>query len=123
MASNISWKDKTFSQVITSINRNKNDTIISRRNMYNAPPLKIYRKEIPILTVPIKSSRLNVSISSIDTPNGYTNSSSIPINASTTTLDAKLLVGPTDCPCIDNAVIFTPQENARRRVRTSGIIK
>ena len=123
MASNISWKDKTFSQVLTSINKNKNGTIISRRNMHNAPPLKIYRKEIPILTVPSKSSRLNVSISSIDTPNGYTNSSSIPINASTTTLDAKLLVGSTECPCLDNSVIFTPQENARRRVRTSGIIK
>ena len=86
MASNITWKDKTFSQVLTSINNNKNGTIISRRNMHNAPPLKIYRKEISILTVPSKSSRLNVSISSIDTPNGYTNSVSIPINASTTTL-------------------------------------
>lgn len=122
MSSHISWKDKTFIQVITSINKNKNGTIINRRNMHNPPPLKIYRKEIPVLTVQSKSSRLSVSISSLETPNGYTNSSSIPTNAFTTTLDAKVINGPTDCVCVDN-VTFTPQQNAKRRIRTSGIIK
>ena len=56
----ISWKEKSLTQIIASIQKNKNDTIITKYNLKNAPPLKIYRKEI--FNPSSKSSRLGISI-------------------------------------------------------------
>lgn len=122
MSSHITWKDKSFNQILTTIRQNKNDSIITPRNMHNAPPLKLYRKEINSSTS--KSSRLGVTINSFEIPNGYI----IPINGSasnllTAALDAKIIDRKNYCTIAENGVCFSPQQDAKKRIRTSGIIK
>ena len=89
MSSNISWKDKTFDQILTTVRKNENSTIITAKNMHLSPPLKIYRKETNS-NVKTKSSKLGITINSFETPNGYI----VPVNGNTnnsllTTMDLK----------------------------------
>ena len=123
MTSHVIWKDKTFNQILTTIRKNDNHTIISPANMHNAPPLKIYRKEISPQNT-IKSSRIGITINSFEIPNGYT----IPINGNsnsspTTYLDMKINDDKNVCSIAEHGVCFSPQQNAKRRIRTSGVIK
>ena len=88
--------------------------------MHLAPPLKIYRKETNS-NIKTKSSKLGITINSFEIPNGYT----VPINGNTTnsllaTMDVKV-DGNENCG--NGGVCFSPQQNAKNRIRTSGIIK
>lgn len=122
MSSHVIWKDKTFNQILTTIRKNDNNTIISPANMHNAPPLKIYRKEIsPSITV--KSSRIGITINSFEIPNGYTMPVNGISNSPTTYLDMKTYDDKNYCSIAENGVCFSPQQNAKRRIRTSGVIK
>lgn len=120
MSSNISWKGKTFDQILTSVRKNENSIIITAENMHLAPPLKIYRKETNS-NVKTKSSKLGITINSFEIPNGYT----VPTNGNTTnsllaTMDVKVNGNES---CGNGGVCFSPQQNAKNRIRTSGIIK
>ena len=42
----ISWKDKNLVQILSSVQKNKNDSNLTKSNLHNAPPIKHYRKEI-----------------------------------------------------------------------------
>ena len=97
MSSHTTWKDKSFNQILTTIRKNKNDSIITPRNMHNAPPLKLYRKEInPSTSLIVQIPDQNIIPSS-----------------DTETLDAKIMKN----------YCFSPQQDAKKRIRTSGIIK
>jgi hypothetical protein len=101
----IHWKEKTLTQILASVQKNKNDSITAPRN---AQPLKIYRKEI---FEPSSSSRLGVTINSFEIPGGNRISNQI--------------VGPNSLVTYVNEKsnnIPTDQENARKRIRSSGII-
>ena len=62
----ISWKDKTLVQIVASVQMNENNTILTKRNLHNAPPIKHYRKEITTNVNPMKSSKLIMKIDSFD---------------------------------------------------------
>jgi hypothetical protein len=105
MSSNITWKDKSFNQILTTIRKNKNDSILTPRNMHNAPPLKLYRKEInPSTSLIVQISGQNI----------------IPSSGSA---DAKIIHRINYCTIDKNGVCFSPQQDAKKRIRTSGIIK
>ena len=66
------WKGRTFAQVTSIITKNKETTYPSSatRYLFNARPLKIYRREIATVTAP-RCSRISVSIDELNRPNGY----------------------------------------------------
>ena len=74
-----SWKGKTFNQITSNIQKNQNSTILTKYNLYLAPPLKIYRKEI--VSTPITTcSRRNISIDEINMINDKIIDMLLPIN-------------------------------------------
>lgn len=123
MSSHVIWKDKTFNQVLKTIRKNENNSVISHENLHNAPPLKIYRKEITSSNTN-KSSRLGITINSFEIPNGYTSHvNDISNNLPTTYIDSQTIDDKNYCTNAENGVCFSPQQNAKRRIRTSGVIK
>jgi hypothetical protein len=105
----IHWKAKSLTQILASVQKNKNDTTIAPRN---AQPLKIYRKEI---SEPSNiSSRLGVTVNSFEIPGGSKISNQIVGPNSLVTYINEKDVYVNDIP--------TDQQNARKRIRTSGII-
>ena len=69
MPPNYSWKGKTITQLMSSIQKNKNNTILTKINLDKSQPLKIYRKEIA--STPIHSvQRTGISIDEFNSPNG-----------------------------------------------------
>jgi hypothetical protein len=123
----VSWKGKTFSQITSSIQKNgKTQTTIDSTLLFKPLPLKIYRKEIAI-NVPSTNNR-RVSIDELSMPNGSINNTNIH-TGQCNTLDDNLINNTSDYPNVNancnnaSAVILSPAENAKRRVRSSGMIK
>lgn len=120
MSSHVTWKDKTLNQILSSIRKNENTGDLTNKNLRNPQPLKIYRKEItPSSTV--KSSRLGITINAFERPQGYRVGVENDKN-NITTLDIKTFNEPNNVNNT-NGVCFSPQNNAKKRIRTSGIIK
>jgi hypothetical protein len=106
----IHWKEKSLTQILASVQKNKNDTTVAPRN---AQPLKIYRKEI-CESPNTSSSRLGVTINSFEVPGGnIISNQSVGPNSLVTYINEKD-VYINDMP--------TEQQNARKRIRSSGII-
>ena len=130
MQHSFSWKEQTFNQILASIQLNKNKTILTPYNLKNAPPLKIYRKEIGVPTNNT-TSRIGITINSFEIPNGYYTPAKSSLNNTVTILnkkDAGITNNTTDNPSLcasfsSNGICLTPQKNALNRIRTSGIIK
>ena len=128
---NIQWKGNTLFQIIASIQYNIMSPIqIPPYQLLKPLPLKIWRKEINNTTSAIRTSTCSVrpstSITSIDMPGStiITNIDRKYANGLVNTLD----INPTtltaengDC---DNSVacFLSPEKNARRRVRSAGMI-
>jgi hypothetical protein len=117
----VPWKKETFTQLLPSVQLNKNTTIITPYNLRKAGPLKLYRKEIALFKPHSKSSRLGITIKAFESPNGYS------ISNSTVTSDFILTLNKKETGLKDNCsstnIYFNPQENALKRIRRSGIIK
>lgn len=128
---NFSWKGKTFSQITAGISKNSRTGTLTPRLTRNALPLKIYRKEIA--SSGLKSCS-HSTVLDFETPGGSIvnskatnkyglantvdptipkNSCEIPGNACESTFSNTNLQNR----CISN------QNNALRRVRSSGMIK
>lgn len=112
--SNQSWKGQNFTQIISSIQLNKNSSILTPYNLTLPPPLKIYRKEILPVT---NSSRLGITIRSLETPNGYIISKQDGKDYLSTILDKQEAGVTNNDKCCNET-----QNNALKRIRTSGII-
>jgi hypothetical protein len=126
---NISWKGKTFNQIVSTIkkNTNSNDTIAL---FARAQPMKHYRRELFLSNDQTNNKRL--TINSIDTPGG-TMISSATCTADTcrgipATVDINLTENFSERPCHpdstadDFTLDFSQAAMARRRVRSSGVI-
>ena len=126
----MSWKGKTFFQITSSIQPNKNQSSINNR--FLPPPLKIYRKEIASTPITICSKK-SISINELDIPNGYLVYSTPNSNGLTNTLDINLsenknnreqpicnLGNPT---CKTSINTMSPSVNALRKIRSSGMIR
>ena len=133
----ISWKGKTFSQITSEIRKNvikpTTSLNLTKHLIMKPQPLKIYRKEIASTVSNSCNSR---NIFSFETPGGNIVNSKI-INENTRGLiditlpnntgeypgsscDANILSG-NSTQVIDNRCL-SAQNNAKRRVRSSGMI-
>jgi len=123
----ISWKGKTLTQITSSIKKNPGNFATSttnNRNLFLSPPLKIYRREIAnTFNMGSCPYRASLSIDEFNRPNGsIINSSSTEKNGLANTLDDTLSNNKCEKPgtC---SVFLSPSENAKRRCRSSGMIK
>jgi hypothetical protein len=136
----ISWKGKTFSQISASLRRNglfnSSSSNIIPTLALKAQPIKIYRKEIASIPLNSCNPRTSIKLSTFETPgNNIVNSSVKPskYNGLTNTIDSLLPSNSGEFPgsgcddafsgtSLENKCLST-QNNALRRVRSSGIIK
>lgn len=122
----ISWKGRTFNQVHSSIQKNGQYTENSSnsvQNLFSANPLKIYRREVANITTEPCNSRASLRLDNFNRPNGTINNSSATNNNGL----VNTIIDPTPNNTCDNyencSVVLSPAENARNRVRSSGMIK
>lgn len=120
----IPWKGQTFNQVVTHIK--KNGTIYSdnTHNIFSALPLKTYRKEIG--TNSCTTSRNTTTIEELNRPgSSIVNTKSSICNGLVNIVDFNLTTNSSENigNCASECVVGTPETNARRRVRSSGMIK
>lgn len=142
----ISWKGKTLNQITSSIQKNKlEDGSIRGDNIFRAMPLKIYRREIAA-NVPNKRECVHSNVSNsidelnrpggsiITSPGNSRNSDGRELDVNGIITDSRGLVNVLETPAPSNLTqtygcqgadkSYTCAEtNARRRCRSSGIIK
>ena len=140
----IAWKGKTFSQITSSIKRNKNTNYSIETFLLPNPVTRQYRREIALVNeedTQCGSERISVSIDELTRPNGYF----VPATTSEVfygiqgTLDPIIpndqTVLPTACQtcngpenCLTSStdsqnVCFTEESKARRRCRSAGMVQ
>ena len=127
---NYSWKGKTFNQITSALKKNTstlNDG--DNRNIFRPPPLKLYRKEIASTSTTTGNPRVSASIDDFNMPNGYSLSNKSNVNTGNcNTLDIQLSTNKYDLGgaiqlSSNPAVCFSQADNARRRIRSGGMIK
>lgn len=122
----INWKhgDNTFSQISAGIKYNNVSVIDYNEAYFRALPLKIYRKEIAT-SKPTGNERTNGRIFDFSRPGGtITTKSTDCLGISNTQVITNNSV---DNGCDNNtekcSVFLSADENARRRVRSSGMVR
>lgn len=118
--SQIQWRGRTFNQVYSFICKNKFNSI-TNPNLFTANPINHYRREIASKEILVCNERTSTKIDILNNPNGF-GISGIPI-ADQNGLVNKMEYNVHNDECITNSCILSPAENARRRVRSSGMIK
>lgn len=121
----ISWKGLSFTQIHPSIQKNGqvNSHILQVKDLFSAKPLKIYRREIASTNNPSCGSKNSIKIDIFNRPNGtINNTDASSINDLANIIDITL---PNNtCELYTNcSVVLSPAQNARARVRSSGMIK
>ena len=121
----IEWKGQTFDQIHSIVRKNdlSNYSLIGNRSKFKAQPLKIYRREIVTQEVKICNPRTSLRLDIINQPNGTINNS-VSYNQNGLANIKEDGLPNTLCATYENCnVITSAEENARRRVRSSGMIK
>lgn len=130
-----SWKGRTFNQITSIIKKNIGSLNNEKHSYFIPPPLKMYRREIASTTTNSTTSnpyscngRISTSIDLINMPGGSTivNSVSGTTKGIINTLDINLTTNKYEIPgtCqTDVKNCMSQVNNARRTVRSSGIIK
>lgn len=130
-----SWKGRTFNQITSIIKKNIGSNNSAKQSFFMPQPLKIYRREIGTSTTTSTSTnpytcngRISTSIDLINMPGGsiIVNSDSGKTKGLVNTLDINLTSNKYEIPrsCQNDVKNCMSQvTNARRRVRSSGIIK
>tara|TARA_B110000967_G_scaffold4816_1_gene4765 strand:+ start:1259 stop:2638 length:1380 start_codon:yes stop_codon:yes gene_type:complete len=116
----IPWKGETLNQLTSFIKQNKPQATGSLAAKFKANPLKIYRREIASTTVGTCNPRTSTSIDLMNAPNGtIINSQATVKNGIENTLD----INTPNNSCLNTeSCVLSTAENARRRVRSSGMI-
>ena len=121
------WKGQTFNQITSKIQKNKNTYSGSPvRNYFHPLPLNIYRREIVTSDSSNCNPRTSLSVDIFDMPNGsiVNSSQNKNHNGLANTLDIHLTTNQYEnFGCNDSNNCFNPAQAARRRVRSSGMIK
>jgi len=124
------WKGKTLYEVVATIQKNSNKaSSLSVHQLRMAMPLKIYRKEIHNINGQTRAStcsgRISVKITDLNMP-GSTIVSEIAktfSNGLVNTLDIKpTTLSAENGSCNTPMACFSPAYNARKRVRSAGMI-
>jgi|LakMenEpi03Aug12_release.lakeMendotaPanAssembly.Ray.scaffolds.fasta_scaffold168617_2 hypothetical protein len=116
----IQWKGLTFQQISAGIKFNKPT---ANKNFFTANPLKIYRKEIASSSLTNCSQRTSTKIDDFDRPGGVITTSISNRTGLANTMDINYENNVCQHPQESCDVILSPEANARRRVRSSGMIK
>lgn len=117
------WKGQTFNQITTNYQRNANT---GKANLFNAPPIKLYRKEIASTgTITNNCSSKRISIDELNSPGG---SIILPIGSQNTyglvnTLDFNLTKNASERPGLCNDAYICQANNAKKRVRSAGMVR
>ena len=121
----IEWKGQTFDQIHSIVRKNdlSNYSLHGDRSKFKAQPLKIYRREIVTQDVKVCNPRTSLKVDIMDQPNGTINNS-IAFNQNGLANVKEDGIPNNSCATYENcSVITSAEENARRRVRSSGMIK
>lgn len=124
------WKGKTFNQITSALKKNtyaisQNDN----RNIFNPHPVKLYRREVASTPLTTGNPRVSSSIDEFNMPNGYFVSKTSNLdNAKCNTLDINTTTNKYDLGqgiqlSTNPPVCFSQADNARRRLRSGGMIK
>jgi len=128
------WKGKPFSQVIATIQyNNKNAPTLTPQQLRKALPLNLYRKEIHNIAgqnyAKNCSTRVSMKIADFDRPGNNIVSEVQPLPYYSNGLVATLDINPTTlsaengkCNNIATTCGLSPQNNARKRCRSAGMI-
>ena len=120
---NISWKGKTFNQVVAGLKKNTNTfSTTSYRGFFLAPPLKHYRREIANTNANCKT-RANISVDAFSQPGGTIDNTASSVSP-TYVNEFNLTENNTERPVGNcDTAACSKSADARRRVRSSGNIK
>lgn len=118
----VQWKGHTFEQIQSIIRKNE-QTDVSPTMKFRANPLKIYRREIATNSVNICNVRTSTKIDIFNQPNGtIINSNASNKNGLVNIIDNN--IPNNTCETYENcSVILSPAENAKKRLRSSGMIR
>lgn len=120
----IPWKGQTFNQVVTHIKKNATIYSDGTLDLFSPLPLKIYRKEIGKDSC--TTSRNTTTIEELNRPgSSIVNSKSTICNGLVNFVDFNLTKNSSEKigNCVSECVVGTPEINAKRRVRSSGMIQ
>jgi len=121
----IPWKGATFQQLSAGVRFNKITTSTSVNNLFLPNPLKTYRREIASVALTCTNPRSSIRIDDYDRPGGILNTnvttSTGLVNTGDLIYENNVCEHPSSTSYC-NAVL-SPADNARRRVRSSGMIK
>ena len=117
----VNWKhvDNTFTQISSGIKFNKPDVTTDKSAYFRALPLKLYRREI-VTDTAVSNPRTSGRIFDFDRPGGtITTDTNDCIGIKST----QIINTSVDKGCDENCSVFlSAEDNARRRVRSSGMI-
>jgi hypothetical protein len=120
----VEWKDpaNTFLQISAGIRYNSLGTLHDK-GMFKALPLKIYRKEIATQMLGTTNPRTSGRVSAFEQPGGTITTNNTDCTGVSNTTEINVST-EASLDVIDNAcsVFLSPDDNARRRVRSSGMI-
>lgn len=118
----ISWKGRSFNQIVAGLKRNTNTTVIQKSNLHAAQPIRHYRKEIANASV---CSRASIRLDDFMSPGGtIVNTSSTNQTRSTEVAEFGLTVNKSERPTTScDTIACSKASDARRRVRSSGNVK
>lgn len=127
---NYSWKGKTFNQITSAIQKNKLILASTEGNtLFNARPLAIYRRESATVSLSVGNPRISMSVDELNRPNGYnisngTNDCNFNINNVITNKDMDITTNKSqNGTCTNTNPCMSQEYNARRRIRSGGMIK
>ena len=127
---NYSWKGKTFNQITSAIQKNKLTLASSEGNtLFNARPLAIYRRESATVALTVGNPRISISIDEINRPNGYnisngTDDCNFNITNVITNKDMDITTNKSqNGTCTNTNPCMSQEYNAKRRLRSGGMIK
>ena len=124
------WKGKTLYEVVATIQKNSNSaSSLTVHQLRKAMPLKIYRKEIHNVngqtTAKTCSGRISVKITDLNMPGStiVTETTRSYSNGLVNTLDIKpTTLTAENGSCNTTSNCFSPAYNARKRVRSAGML-
>jgi hypothetical protein len=119
------WKGKTLNQIVSFVQKNQNGHEPTKKQIFKALPLKIHRRELLVSNddTHIHNPRTSITINSIDQPNGTLVTESQRCGyGSQLNLDVPLNSNKSTNGLCNNADVCIAQ-NAKRRVRSSGMIR
>ena len=122
MTSIIPWKGATFQELSAGIKFNTIPSV-SNTSIFGPNPLRIYRREIASTTFGRCNPRTSVKIDAYDRPGGILTTNVVTSTGLRNTGDLIYENNTSAHPPTNCIQFMSPADNARRRVRSSGMIK